>query len=114
MKSFSAAFPILLGKDQACKEFAETCMGPRRNECLDSLKRMGIPKETWHLQKTPMGSFIVVHFGYEDLAKAFQVLAESGHPFDLWVRQHILQITGYNYSKPAREPPPEEILNMST
>jgi hypothetical protein len=113
MKYFSAAFPVVQGKEQAAKAFAETCMGPRRKECADYLKRVGISKETWHLQKTPMGSFVVVHFESEDPAKGFQILAESKNPFDVWFKQQVLQVSGADLSKPMQGPPPEEIFNMT-
>ena len=114
MKLFSACFPVLPGKEGAAKQFAETCMGPRRNECVDYLRRVGISRESWHLQKTPMGSFVVVHFESEDPAKAFKMLAESSHPFDVWFKQQAFQISGVDLGKPMEGAPPEEIFNLST
>jgi len=88
-------------------------MGARRKECIEYLNRVGISKETWHLQKTPMGSFVVVHFESEDPAKSFKVLAESTHPFDVWFRQQALQVSGVDLGKPMEGAPPEEIFSLS-
>jgi hypothetical protein len=113
MKSFSACFPVLAGNEEDAKQFAEACMGSRRNECIDYLNRAGISKETWHLQKTPMGSFVVVHFESEDPVKAFKVLAESKHPFDVWFKQRAMQVSGVDLGKPMEGPPPDEIFSLS-
>jgi len=106
-------FPVLPGNEGAAKQFAEACMGPRRKECVEYLNRVGIIKESWHLQKTPTGSFVVVHFESEDPAKAFKALAESRHPFDLWFKQQALQVSGVDLGKPMEGTPPEEIFNLS-
>ncbi|HUK51013.1 MAG TPA: DUF6176 family protein [Terriglobales bacterium] len=113
MKSFSACFPVLAGKEGAAKQFAEACMGTRRKECIEYLNRVGISSETWHLQKTPMGSFVVVHFESEDPVKSFKVLAESTHPFDVWFRQQAMQVSGVDLSKPMEGAPLEEIFSLS-
>jgi hypothetical protein len=114
MKTFSACFPVLPGKEGAGRKFAEECMGPRRKECVEYLKRVGILEETWHLQKTPMGSFVVVHFESEDPAKAFKTLAESSHPFETWFKQQVLQVSGVDLGKPMEGAPPEEIFNLTS
>jgi hypothetical protein len=88
-------------------------MGPRRKECAEYLSRSGTSKETWHLQKTPMGAFVVVHFESDDPANAFKVLAESTHRFDVWFKQQALQVSGVDLGKPMEGPPPEEIFNLS-
>jgi len=38
MRTFCGAFPLLPGKAEAGREFAKTCMGPRRAEFAESLK----------------------------------------------------------------------------
>jgi len=113
MNSFSVAFPVLPGKEQAGRKFAETCAGPRRNECVEYLKRVGITKETWHLQSTPMGSFVLVYIEAADPAKSFQILAESKHPFDVWFKDQVMQVSGQDLNKPMQGTPSEQIFNMS-
>jgi len=112
MKSFGAAFPVLPGKTEAGKEFAKTCMGPRRAEFADALKRGGIAKESWFLQKTPQGDMVIVYFEAENLEKSFEVLAKSKAPFDVWFKQQVKSVTGVDLEQPSDEPPPEEIVHM--
>jgi hypothetical protein len=97
----------------AAREFGKACMGPRRTECSAYLKHVGIAKETWHLQKTPMGSFVLVSFEAADVLKSFEIFAKSKEPFDVWFKEQALQVSGVDLSKPMDGPMPEQIFNMA-
>jgi hypothetical protein len=114
METFCAAFPVLPGKEQASKDFGKACMGPRRKERSEYLKRVGITKEAWYLQNMPQGSIVLVYFEASNAAKAFETLAMSKEPFDVWFKDQVLQITGFDLSKPPAGPPPEQIFSMTT
>ncbi len=113
METFCGAFPILPGKEQAGKEFGKACMGQRRKECVEYLIRVGITKQSWHTQKMPQGSMVLVYLEASNTAKSFEILAHSKEPFDLWFKEQVLQITGVDLSKPAAGEPPEQIFSMS-
>jgi len=112
MKTFCAAFPLLPGKTEAGKEFAKACMGPRRAEFAEAIKAHGVTKESWFLQKTPQGDMIIVHFEADDVEKVFAYLAKSKAPFDVWFKQQVKSVTGFNLEQPSDEQPPEEIVHM--
>ena len=112
MQTFCAAFPILPGKTEAGKEFAKTCMGPRRAEFAESLKAGGVRKESWFLQKTPQADMVIVYFEAENVEKAFDTLAKSKSPFALWFKQQVKSVTGFDLEQRMTEPPPEEIVHM--
>jgi len=114
MQSFCGAFPVLPGKEQAGRDFAKACMDVRQKECADYLKRVGITKESWHLQKTLMGSFILVYYEAADVAKSFEILAKSKEPFEVWFKEQVLQVTGVDLNKPMEGPPPEQVFSMAT
>jgi len=80
MKTFCGAFPLLPGKTETGREFAKACMGPRRTEFAEALKRHGVTKESWFLQKTPQGDMMIVYFEAEDVEKAFETIATSKRP----------------------------------
>ena len=71
MAVFNGAFPILPGKEQESRAFAATCMGERRKGFEEQLTSGGLTRETWALQETPMGSFMLVWFEAPDIEKAF-------------------------------------------
>lgn len=87
-------------------------MGPRRAEFAEALKRQGVTKESWFLQKTPQGDMVVVYFEAEDLEKTFETEAKSKDPFMVWFKQQVKSITGVDLEQPSDEPPPEEIVHM--
>ena len=112
MKTFCAAFPLLPGKTEAGKEFAKACMGPRRAEFAEALKKEGITKESWFLQKTPQGDMVIVHFEAEDVEEAFETEAASKDPFMVWFKQQVKSVTGVDLEQPSDQSPPEEIVRM--
>jgi len=112
MKTFCGAFPLLPGKTETGKEFAKACMGPRRAEFAEALKKRAVMKESWFLQKTPQGDMLIVHFEAENLEKTFETIATSKDPFMVWFKQQIKSVTGVDLEQPSDEPPPEEIVHM--
>src|SRR5262249_34344437 len=50
-------------------------MGPRRAELAESNGRIGLTRESWHLQPTPNGALLILSFEANDLAGAFEAYA---------------------------------------
>src|SRR5437588_6816117 len=76
MATFIGAFPVLPGKDDDVRKFAQETMG-RSEEFSASQKRSGVTKEEWAFQQSPMGSLVLVHFEANDIEKSFAALAQS-------------------------------------
>jgi len=112
MQRFCGAFPVLPGKSDAGREFAKTCMGSKRAEFSEALKRQGTSNESWFLQSTPQGDMVLVYFETEDVQKTFEILAKSKGPFEVWFKQQVKSVTGVDLEQPSNEPPPEEIVHM--
>ena len=112
MQAFCTAFPVLPGKTEAGNDFAKALMGPRRKEFDDALKREGITKESWFLQKTPQGDFVLVYFEAANVEKSFEILAKSQDPFLRWFKDQVRSITGVSLDQPSTEPAPEQILSV--
>lgn len=111
MAVFNGAFPILAGKEQAGRDFAATCMGERRKEFDAQLVRNGLTRETWALQETPMGSFMLVWFEAPDIEAAFTDLATSVDEFTIWFRGQVMDLTGVDLSAPPQGPPPDVLVD---
>ena len=69
MATFIGAFPVLPGKDDDARKFAQETMG-RSEEFSASQKRGGVTKEEWSLQQSPMGTLMLVPFEAPDIEKA--------------------------------------------
>ena len=62
---------IQAGKEADARAFAAETFGARRTDFEAHLERVGITRETWSLQETPMGSLMVVWFECGDVEKVF-------------------------------------------
>lgn len=114
MAVFNGAFPILPGKEQEGRDFAAACTGERRKGFEAQLARDGISRETWALQQTPMGSFMLVWFEAPDIEKAFAELATSGDEFTTWFRGQVKGLTGVDLGAPPESPPPDVLVDCTT
>jgi hypothetical protein len=113
MAVFNGAFPILPGKEKAGRDFAAACMGEQRKG-FDALQMTSnVTRETWALQETPMGSFMVVWFEAPDIEKAFTDLATTGNEFTNWFIDQVKDLTGVDLAAPLDSPPPEVLVDWS-
>jgi hypothetical protein len=113
MAVFNGAFPILPGKEQDARDFAAACVGERRQAFEAHLARGGLSRETWALQETPMGSFMLVWFEASDIEKSFAELATSGEEFTIWFRGQVKDVTGVDLSAPPESPPPDVLVDCT-
>jgi hypothetical protein len=111
MAVFNGAFPILHRNEQRGRDFAAACMRKRRKEFEAQLVRDGVARETWALQETPMGSFMLVWFEAPDIEKAFTELATAGDEFTIWFRDQVKDLTGVDLGAPPESPPPDVLVD---
>ena len=110
MATFIGAFPVLPGKDDDVRKFAQETMG-RSEDFSASQKRSGVTKEEWAFQQSPMGSLVLVHFEANDIEKSFAALAQSSEDFDVWFRGRVQELTGVDLAAEPEGPPPEIVLD---
>ncbi len=113
MAVFNGVFPILPGKEKAGRDFAAACMGERHKGFDAQSARSGLTRETWALQETPMGSFMLVWFEAPDIEKAFTELATSGDEFTIWFRGQVKDVTGVDLGAPPESPPPDVLVDWT-
>lgn len=95
--------PLLPGKKDAAIAFANALMSERVAD-FDNAQTT-VTKESWFLQETPMGDFVIVYYHAPDLAAVHSALATSEEPFDVWFRAQILDLTGIDISTPLEDLP---------
>ena len=103
MPSTAVMFPILPNKREQLFEFAKALTGEHAQEYAESQE--SVTAETWYLQSTPMGDFLIVHFEAPDPAAVFAALAESTSQFDTWFRKQAMDVSGIDFSKSIGELP---------
>jgi hypothetical protein len=112
MGVFNGMFPILQGKEDAARAFASATVGARRADFEAVQARSNITRETWAIQPTPMGSFMLVWFE-GDVEKTFADLAGNQSEFATWFRAQVEDITGVDLTVPPEGPPPEIVVDWS-
>jgi hypothetical protein len=108
MSTFAIAVPLLPGKTEEWRRFTDEVKGPRRQEMDDFHRRVGLTTENWYLQNTPAGDMVIVYLE-GDIPRCFEMLAQSQHPFDLYLKQVWLSTEGIDFSQPLPSAPPEVV-----
>ena len=98
------ALPILPDKTEAARAYLRELGGPRKQELAACGQSVGIVKETWAIQQTPLGDLFVVYMAGENLARAFTQFAASQDEFDRWQKQQVLETTGADLNTPPVGP----------
>jgi hypothetical protein len=107
---FNGMFPIQAGKEEEARAFAAETVGARLAGFDAHHRRAGNVRETWTLQETPMGSFMLVWFE-GDLEKAFADLATDDSEYGAWFRGRVLDLTGVDLGAPPAGPPPAVLVD---
>ena len=110
MGVFNGMFPIAEGKEDAARKFAAETVGARKAHFAALQARSNITRETWAIQQTPMGSFMLVWFE-GDVEKAFSDLASDSSEFATWFRGQVKDLTGLDLAAPSEEPLPDVLVN---
>jgi hypothetical protein len=78
-------------------------MRARAGEAADFYRRVGTARETWHLQHTGAGHWVICVTQIPDrpVDEAAQAYAGSTHAFDTWFKTQVKLVTGVD---PEREP----------
>lgn len=113
MAVFNGMFPIIGGKEADGRAFAAETIGARKADFETLQARSGITRETWALQETPMGSFMVVWFEAPDIEKAFTDLAVDDSEFGTWFRGRVLDLTGVDLAAPPEGAPPDVLVDWT-
>jgi hypothetical protein len=89
------AFPVLPGKEEGLRRLAEEMSGREREQAAAFYRGFAVVHESWHLQKTPQGSWAicVTDVAKEPVAMA-RAYAGSQRPFDRWFKERIRELTG--------------------
>jgi hypothetical protein len=101
--AYAVALSIPTGKTEAVRRFTQECLGPRRNEYDDMMRRSGVAEESYWLQRDPDRGDQLLVFGREDLAAFNAIMANPQTEFDRWFRDEFMAIYG--------EDPAAEISN---
>jgi len=107
MASITIAAPILPGKLETWQHFCAELQGPRREEYAASSRRLGVTACRLYYQQTPHADLVIAYLAADDLAPMFQGMATSQDPYDVWFREQMVDIHGWDVTQPPPGPQPE-------
>ena len=112
MASLAFALPLTPGKTEEWRRWSAEIEGPRRAANEATRPRVGVNLERADLQHTPHGDHNVVYLEANDLSRAFQDLATSQEPFDVWFRERAKELfSGLDLAQPLPGPLAELVFD---
>ena len=109
MASLAIAFPLPAGKTDAWRRYIEELKGPRRAEWENLLRRAGLERHNFYLQRTPLGDTMILYIE-GDIARSFAFFATDEDAFTQWVRRQVIETEGVDLTQPFPGPLPEVVL----
>ena len=110
MKPLVLALPILRGKEEEWRRFAQELEGDWRSEYEDLRRRLGVRAERVWMVQAACGEVALAHLEVEAPGEAIQRLAASEEPFDAWFREKLLELHGYDLVGSGPRPEPELVF----
>lgn len=105
------AVPVLTGQADRVREAARELSGPRASDLQDYFRRLATSMEAWYLQHTPQGDWWIYYAEGDDPPTAFRQFGQSQEPFDVYRKQLILDVSGFDFNQPVT--PPELVFKAT-
>ena len=105
------AFP-LLGPVENLRQFAAE-LTSRSSETDAFYRKYGISHESWHVQETPNGPWVIGVAKIENPTEAGARYGASSDEFDAWFKGRVLQLSGVNLNNAPLGPPTQQVFAWS-
>ena len=114
MELLVRAFPILPGMEGHLRQFADGVAHDRATEASEMFRRLGVARESWHVQHTSLGTWViaVTQIADRSVDAAGEDYAASVDPFARWFKSHVVRVTGIDPEAAPLGPLTECILDF--
>ena len=106
------AFP-LRGSIKDLEAFVAALSTERKADIAAFYRQFGVSHESWHLQETPNGPWVIAVAAIDDVAEAAPRYAKSSAEFDSWFKKRVEHLTGINPDQQPLGPPTSQIFSWS-
>ncbi len=107
------AFPVLEGMEESVREIGRAMMGERAGQTADFYGRHGVRHESWHIQETPAGLWVIAVSDIDSPEERAREYSASQADFDRWFKDRVLELTGIDPQTQPLGPPTEQIFSWS-
>ena len=113
MQLIVRAFPIKDSAKQDLDQMIRSLKGERKDEAAAFYRRHGLSHESWHLQETPNGPWVIGISALDDPGGTQARYARATDAFDSWFKSQIGKITGFDLDEQPLGPPTKCIYGWS-
>jgi hypothetical protein len=106
------AFPLVRPVEEL-RDFAAELAGNQREEADRFYRNYGVTHESWHLQLTPHGPWVIGVTVVDDPGEAASRYAGASEAFHAWFKQKVLHCTGVDPNVTPLGPPTTQIFCWS-
>jgi hypothetical protein len=107
------AFP-LQGSIGDLELFAAELSGARAADADRFYGHYGVDHESWHVQVTPNGPWVIAVTSLADPTGAAARYADATEEFHVWFKEQVLSLTGVDPNQAPLGPPTTQIFSWST
>jgi hypothetical protein len=107
------AFP-LRGSVSDLEAFASELTGARASDAEQFYRHYGIEQESWHVQQTAHGPWVIAITALSHPTEAGNRYADATEEFHVWFKDQVLRLTGVDPNKTPLGPPTREVFSWST
>ena len=112
MSMLVRSFP-LQGALSEFNAFVGEMKGAKAQEAAAFYEAHGIAHESWHLQHTPHGPWVIVVSMIRDAATAAPKYAAATDAFAAWFKGQVLTLSGVDPSRAPLGPPTTEVFHWT-
>ena len=110
VKSLILALPIVRGKEEEWRRFAQELQETYPREYEDLRRRLGVRAERVWLMQEACGEVALAYAEAEAPEEVIRRLTASEEPFDTWFKEKLLELHGYDLDGPHPRPEPELVF----
>ncbi|MEZ5400592.1 MAG: hypothetical protein R2729_13050 [Bryobacteraceae bacterium] len=100
------AFPLVKPIEDI-RKFAADLAGERSTNMGGFYREYGVKAESWYLQETPAGPWVICATQVADPNEASGRYAQASEDFHGWFKAQVMHLTGVNPSEAPLGPPTE-------
>jgi hypothetical protein len=107
------AFPLRSSIPEL-QAFAAELTGNRMADADQFYRHYGVEHESWHIQQTPNGPWVIAVTSLANPSEAAPRYANATEEFHAWFKAQVLSLTGVDPSKTPLGPPTTQVFSWSS
>lgn len=94
--------------------FAAELSGTRAADATQFYRHYGVDHESWHVQQTPSGPWVIAVTALANPTEAASRYADATQAFHVWFKNQVLSLTGIDPNETPLGPPTTEVFSWSS